>query len=260
VGFALSRGSGEILSIFALLGLGLAFPYLLVSAFPGIARILPRPGSWMLWVKRVLALALLGTAIWLVTVLVAQIGLQAGLVVAVGLSLLAGAMVLRRYSPKLRRGASVLAGLVALAAVATPLVLAQAPANAIASDYWQDFDLGRLAELVAEEKVVLVDVTADWCLTCQVNEKLVLGRGDVQERFDNKKVVAMRGDWTLPDEVISRFLADHGRYGIPFNAVYGPGAPDGLVLPELLTRDALFEALDKAGRRQEKPALTAGDS
>ena len=260
VGFALSRGSGEILSIFALLGLGLAFPYILVALFPAIAGVLPKPGAWMVWVKKILALALFGTALWLISVLIAQIGLPGGILVAAGLLLMAAAMAVRRHRPGLRGPAGLLTGLLALAAVGVPMVLAQVPSSSPADAHWEDFDRTNLARLVAQNRLVLVDVTADWCLTCQVNERLVLSREEVKARFEALEVVAMRGDWTLPDEDISRFLADHGRYGIPFNAIYGPGAPEGLVLPELLTRDALFKALDEAARRAPEPALTAGDS
>ena len=169
-------------------------------------------------------------------------------------------MAVRRHRPGLRGPAGLLTGLLALAAVGVPMVLAQVPSSSPADAHWEDFDRTNLARLVAQNRLVLVDVTADWCLTCQVNERLVLSREEVKARFEALEVVAMRGDWTLPDEDISRFLADHGRYGIPFNAIYGPGAPEGLVLPELLTRDALFKALDEAARRAPEPALTAGDS
>ena len=91
-----------------------------------------------------------------------------------------------------------------------------------------------------------VDVTADWCLTCQLNKKLVLERGAVQARLESEGVVAMRGDWTLPSDEISRYLEGFGRYGIPFDAVYGPGLPDGLALPEILTPDTVIEALERA--------------
>jgi suppressor for copper-sensitivity B len=124
--------------------------------------------------------------------------------------------------------------------------VAQQGGTTAEDEAWADMDLGLIAALVAEGKVVFVDVTADWCLTCRLNKKLVLGRGAVQTRLGSEGVVAMRGDWTLPNEEISRYLEGFGRYGIPFDAVYGPGLPDGLALPELLTTDAVIEALDRA--------------
>src|SRR3546814_18767602 len=95
-------------------------------------------------------------------------------------------------------------------------------------------------------QVVCVDVTAEWCITCQVNKKLVLDNEAVSARLDSPNVVRMRGDWTLPSDAISAYLAGFGRSGLPFIAVYGPGAPQGLALPEILTRPAVMTALVQA--------------
>jgi len=103
--------------------------------------------------------------------------------------------------------------------------------------------------------VVFVDVTADWCLTCKANKVLVLDREPVRSALNAESVTAMRADWTRPDKKISRYLSGYNRFGIPFNAVYGPAAPDGIVLPELLTTSEVMEALAAArgGRIPEIP-------
>ncbi|MHA1152103.1 MAG: thioredoxin family protein, partial [Alphaproteobacteria bacterium] len=158
------------------------------------------------------------------------------------------------------------AGALALAAFVLPAALPAPAANAVVQEggatagdqAWRVLDLGLIPALVAEGKVVFVDVTADWCLTCQVNKKLVLERGAVQARLGSGDVVAMRGDWTLPSEEISRYLEGFGRYGIPFDAVYGPGLPDGLALPELLTTNAVIEALARAAAEQAVGERAAG--
>jgi suppressor for copper-sensitivity B len=204
VSFALAAGGVEILAIFAALGVGMASPYLLTAAFPGVAGVLPRPGRWMLTVRRVMAAAMLGTTVWLGTVLATQLG-GAG------------------------DGAK-----------------DAATVNA-AGVRWVVFDEAAIAGLVAAGKVVVVDVTADWCVTCQVNKKLVLNRGAAAQMLAGPNVVAMRADWTRPDEGIARYLARHGRYGIPFNIVYGPKAPRGIALPELLTESAVLAAAAQAG-------------
>ena len=94
--------------------------------------------------------------------------------------------------------------------------------------------------------IVFVDVTADWCLTCKVNERLVLDQDSVRQALTAKGVVAMRADWTRPDPAIARYLREFGRYGIPFNAVYGPNLPAGYALPEILTADRVLAALGQA--------------
>jgi suppressor for copper-sensitivity B len=101
--------------------------------------------------------------------------------------------------------------------------------------------------LVAAGNVVFVDVTAEWCITCQVNKKRVLETGDVAAVFNNPKVIMMRADWTKPSKQIANYLASFNRFGIPFNVVYGPNSPSGVVLPELLSKGAVFAGLDKAG-------------
>ena len=103
-----------------------------------------------------------------------------------------------------------------------------------------------MPRLVADGKTVFIDVTAAWCLTCKVNEAAVLDRAPVADRLFGPDIVAMRGDWTRPDPALTRYLQGFGRYGIPFDAVYGPGLPGGKTLPELLTTDAVLRALERA--------------
>ncbi len=247
VGFALARGPLEILLVFGALGIGLALPYLAVAAFPGLATRLPRPGSWMTILRRVLGLALAGTAIWLLSVLAGQVGVSASLLVGAFLLAMSAVLFLGRG---LRRRA-LIAPVVALglAALVAPAGFARTePVAPTASplDEWRVLDKAEIARLVDSGKVVFVEVTADWCITCQVNRTLVVDRGEVAERLGSEQVVTMRGDWTLPSDEIANYLASFGRYGIPFNAVYGPAAPDGRALPEILTSDAVIEALDDA--------------
>ena len=251
MGFALASGTAEIFLIFAVLGLGLALPYLLVAAFPGLATSLPRPGPWMATLRRVLGLALAGTAVWLLTVLAAQVGMTASLAVGALLIAMAVFLALRRQErrPVMTALARPLAALAALLAVAAPLampVAAPDKATATVEQDWRPLDRSAIAALVADGRVVFVDVTADWCITCQVNKALVIDRDPVARALSASSVVPMRGDWTLPSEAISDYLASFGRYGIPFNAVYGPGLPEGEALPELLTAERVMEVLERA--------------
>ena len=110
---------------------------------------------------------------------------------------------------------------------------------------WTSFDRDRIRGLVSQGRTVFVDVTADWCLTCQANKRFVLAKDAIAKRL-NGQTISMQADWTRPNPAIATFLASYGRYGIPFNIVYGPGAPGGVVLPELLTTGDVGAALDKA--------------
>ena len=249
VGFALSRGTGEIFAVFVALGLGLAAPYLAVAAVPKLATMLPRPGPWMIVMRRLLAVALGATGIWLLTVLAAQRG-EAGAVtvgvLAAGMAaaLYVGGRAHHRFGRFARFGGIAAATLAALAffVPSRPSVTA----GTVPDGFWVAFDETAIPELVADGRIVFINVTADWCITCRVNETLVLARNPVRERLSSDEIISMKGDWTLPNEAISDYLAGFGRYGIPFDAVYGPGTPDGEALPELLSREAVLSALDRA--------------
>lgn len=250
IGFALARGPGEIVMIFTALGIGMAVPYLAVAIWPDFALKMPKPGRWMVTVRNILGLALAGTGLWLLSVLMVQAGMLAALVTGGAMAAAVAVLGLRHKLPSAARPA-VTACVVALAglALAAPFhgsangETGPETGGAVA---WSRFDSQTVARLVADGKVVFVDVTADWCITCKVNKAAVIERGEVAKRLSSPGVVALRADWTRPDESISRYLASFGRYGIPFNAVYGPSAPDGIALPELLSEAEVLAALDKA--------------
>jgi suppressor for copper-sensitivity B len=264
VGFALARGVGEIYLVFLFLGLGLAAPYLLVAAWPQLARALPKPGPWMNVLRKVLGVALLATALWLLTIIEAQMGMTGAILV--GFILLAlWALLWARTRVRDKPYAKLIplsVVVLALAAILLPSwVSAPAVRSAAPGEGWPRLDPVAIARHVAAGRTVFVDVTADWCITCQVNKKLVLEDADIIERLAAAGMAVQRGDWTSPSQTISEYLAGFGRYGIPFNAVYGPGVPEGLLLPELLTVDMVLEALDKAGlEKAEDESLDQADS
>ena len=258
IGFALARGAAEIYLVFIALGVGLALPYLVIAAAPRLATRLPRPGPWMATLRRVLSLALGATAVWLLTVLAVQTGYAGAGLIAL---LMVAVTVALRQARHLAGRALVASWLVVGALSALALGAAGSLANqqgtrraAPDAENWQPFKLAAIADEVAKGRVVFVDVTADWCLTCKVNKALVLDRGEVAGRLASPAVIAMKADWTKPDPGISAYLAGFGRYGIPFDAVYGPGAPAGIVLPELLTTKSVLEAISRAAGSATAPA------
>ena len=115
---------------------------------------------------------------------------------------------------------------------------------------WQTFDLGELDTLRASDRLIFVDVTADWCITCKANKTLTLETGEAISLFTSQNVTMIQADWTLPDDDIARFLASHQRFGIPFNIVYGPSARQGIILPEILTLADIEKALAQANQSQ----------
>ncbi len=254
VGFALARGALEIVAVFAALGVGLALPYLAVAAFPRAARLLPRPGRWMLALRRVMGAALALTGVWLLTVMAVQVGDTVAAVVAgLMLALLAALWAGGGRSGPVGWGGAALAALLTVASFVVPAQFGRGADAAPVVDAvarWESFDEAAVRSHVAAGRTVFVDVTADWCITCQANKKLVINRGETARRLKGGGIVAMRADWTRPDERITAYLAANGRYGIPFNIVYGPGAPDGVALPELLSEAVVVEALDRASAKR----------
>jgi suppressor for copper-sensitivity B len=252
VGFALAGSVFDIFWIFTLLGVGLALPYLAIAAKPQVARILPRPGRWMNIVKFVLGLALVGTAVWLLGVLSVQIGTAGA--VTVGIALIVGSSFVwartktTSLRPRFAFTAVALTGF--LVALFAPGFI-RLPTDATSASKaglleWQAFAPTEIPELVADGKTVIVDVTAEWCVTCLVNKRLVLETADVADALNGENIVLMQADWTRPDQTIADYLASYGRFGIPFNAVYGPGKPDGILLSELLSVDDVLGAVTRA--------------
>ncbi|WP_421782832.1 protein-disulfide reductase DsbD family protein [Kiloniella litopenaei] len=246
VGFALSRGTWEIFAIFTFLGIGMSLPYLVVAAKPKLASFLPKPGTWMIWLKSVLGLLLLGTVVWLLSVLLVQIGWLATALVAVLLIL--GMIALAVKSLAIGKRAIVVSFL-AILSLAVPYKFSVSSEKVPATDYWTPFDQAEIVAEVTQGKVVFVDVTADWCITCQVNKKLVLEQDEILTLLQGDNVIPMQADWTLPSDTITAYLESYNRYGIPFNIIYGPGAPEGIVLSELLTIDEVLSAFGQASKQ-----------
>ncbi|OJW21939.1 MAG: protein-disulfide reductase [Rhodospirillales bacterium 69-11] len=252
VGFALSRGSAEIMLIFAALGLGMAAPLLAAAAFPEFVQLLPTPGPWMLWLQRALGIALAATAMWLLWVLAQVAGTTAALIAAASLIGLMGALASRHAAvniPRRRAGTAVVLSLGAIAVLIPALAIPSVVPTTQGSPQglkWQAFDPDAIRQHVADGKIVFVDVTAAWCLTCKVNEAAVLDRTPVADRLRSPDVVAMRADWTRPEPRITAYLQSFGRYGVPLNVVYGPTRPNGDLLPELLTPSAVLGAMSRS--------------
>ena len=255
IGYALTQGTGVTLAVFAALGLGLALPFLVISLVPSVGRLLPSPGMWMVRLRQILAFPLYATAAWLVWVLTQQAGVDAMFAVLVGCVLLAFAAWLTGLRQGgLQRGRRVAAlaavvGLIGAVALLSPS-LAGVPATggtgSIAADAdAEPFTPARLEALRADGKPVFLNITAAWCITCKVNEKVAF-RGGFRDALARNGVTYMTADWTLRDPDITRYLERFERAGVPLYVMFPKGKGEATVLPQILTEEMVVRALDRA--------------
>ena len=251
--YAFAAPAAQSLLVFLMLGLGLALPFLLIGFVPSLARRLPRPGAWMETLKNVLAFPMYATALWLLWVLGKQRGVDAMALVLGGLVLLAlGLWWYERSRWRSQRVGAVLAALLMLAALlpvwgVSRLAAPAAPATEVAGENVVAYSPALLDRLRADNRVVFVNMTADWCVTCKANERAVLSRPGFADILKRTNAVYMRGDYTNVDPQITAFLDEHNAVGVPLYVIYGPGAPP-TVLPTVLTQALVDEALLRTAR------------
>jgi thiol:disulfide interchange protein/DsbC/DsbD-like thiol-disulfide interchange protein len=244
LGAALVLPPVAALAVFAGLGLGLALPFVAIGFVPALRRRLPRPGAWLATFRHVLSVPMFATALGLAWLLGRQAGSDA-VVVAIGAAL-CGALALWWAGAHQRRGRAGLGAAAALATVAAligaaalPVAVPLAAPSAAGAVVFSEAGLAALRE---QGKPVFLYFTADWCLTCKVNERVVIDRADTRAAFARGGVVTMVGDWTRPDAAIARFLAAHGRSGVPLYLFYPAGGGEPRELPQVLT-PAMLTAL-----------------
>ncbi len=257
LGFGLTQPPAVSLLIFTALGLGMAAPYLLLSLQPALLRFVPRPGRWMETFKQLMGFFMMGTVVVLLWIFGKQAGIDALSALLAGLVILglAGWTYGRGTAPGAgvasRRVAYVLSAALALTGLAVgftqakPAPEAASPGVAVQGRMaWESWSPEKVAEARTQGKPVFIDFTAAWCLTCQVNERVAFGSREVQERFRQLGVVALRADWTRRDDAITQALASYGRSGVPVYVLYAPGAGEPHLLPEVLSAGMVLGALD----------------
>lgn len=244
LGYALSQPAYVALSVFAALGLGLALPFLAIGFFPQLGRLLPKPGAWMQTFKQVMAFPLYITAVWLLWVLGGLTDRNGMAIALLGLTAIAFALWLWNRPGWLATTGKLAALIVALALLALPQIreVGSAPSGAAASSEHEPWSEERLAQLRADGKTVFVNFTADWCITCKVNEHNALASNAVKKAFADDGVVWLEGDWTRSDPDITRELTQFGRSGVPLYLVYAKGG-EPKVLPQILTPEIVLNAL-----------------
>ena len=249
LGLAVTLPTAQALAVFAALGLGMALPYLAASAWPAVARLLPRPGVWMAHFKTVMAFPMFATVVWLVWVLGQQTGIDGAaalLALLVALAFAAWALGSPTLGPRARGGF----GAAALVLLAVALMWAlpawrheatvQVPGTASA---WEPWSAERVAQARTEGRPVFVDFTAAWCVTCQFNKRSTLADAEVLADFKARNVLLLRADWTKRDAAISAELARLGRSGVPVYALYAPSSAGPTLLSEILSPTEVRGAL-----------------
>lgn len=250
IAFAFAAPVAVAFLIFLALGLGLALPFLLIGFVPAIARLLPRPGRWMETLKQALAFPMYLTAVWLLWVLTKQRGADATALVLAGAVLLA--MALWWYGRNRHRGGGlswIFTAVLTVGAVAALWTVHGLPAQTattVATDGIVPYSPEKLAELRAAGTPVLVDMTADWCITCKANEHAVLDTDAFKALLKRTGTVYMRGDWTDVNATIAAFLEQYHSVGVPLYVVYPKGGGDGHKLSTVLTYDGVQQALEAA--------------
>jgi thiol:disulfide interchange protein DsbD len=255
LGFAFTQSASTIFLVFTAIGLGLAFPFLLLGFFPSLVRRIPKPGEWMNTVKGAMGFLLFLTAVWLFHVLSSQSVLSERTIVLlflVGLAFFAWI-----YGRIARSGASGALQWSFLLAAATVLTFSalffihftppSATSNVALSaqdGLWKPWNAPEFREALLSGKPVFVDCTAEWCLTCKVNESGVLRTKATTELFRNYNVRTFIADFTSRDEAVAHLIRDAGRAGVPVYSFYLPGKSAPVVLPEILTENSLREALE----------------
>ena len=262
IGFALTQPAIVVLAIFTSVGLGLSAPYLLLTWKPVWLKFVPKPGDWMVRFKELMGFPMLLTAAWLLSVLVKQAGAKAlfpALVLMITVTFCAwltmhvvNPMTSTRRTWTLRALAALIFGAAAWWALPTVLAPKEADTTSVTRVVdgvtWEKFDETAMQKHLQNGKIVLVDFTADWCLTCKLNEK-ILTSSDVAAAMRANNVIVMQGDWTNGDPAITAWLNRFGRSGVPFYAVLSPHRPKSpQVLPEILTPSSLIESIEKAAK------------
>ena len=280
VAVALAKGTSpvETALVFSTIGLGLAFPFAMVSFVPALGRMLPRPGAWMETFKHLMGFTLLGAAVWLFGVLMNQVTADsANWFLAWLLAMGIGTWVIDRFGglqfTSARRYGVRIAVLGLLVASGTQMLSFTKPSKAMAGASscgvdpvlmekdgktainWADFTPDRVQLAHDRQRPVFVDYTADWCVNCKTNEKVVLETDEVREALEGTQVLPVKADWTNEDELIGSWLNKLGRSAIPAYAIY---MPDGTIdlLPEAITKSMVIEALEKAAEKYPKGDFT----
>jgi thiol:disulfide interchange protein DsbD len=260
MGYALTQNAFVAIAIFLSLGLGLALPYLALSFIPAVRHILPKPGAWMERLRQFLAFPMFLSSCWLIWILSQQVSHMGQFAALLGMVAIAFSLWLWKFRPKHIAG-HLLYLVIILASLGFVLstfftmrpVEKETLRENVESQNWEDYSQARLQEYLEGDAPVFVNMTAAWCITCKVNEKVALATESTQALFKNHNVKYLKGDWTNQNPEITSFLEEYGRSGVPIYVYYGPRLekhgvrPEPVVLPQILTPGLVENAIAPKG-------------
>lgn len=260
MGFAFTAPVPLLFLFFTAAGLGLALPYLLVSAFPAVLNVLPKPGIWMVHLQKIMGALLLGTVVWLLWVVHEQAGTM-GIVFFAVIAVLAAAasFAMGKFAPpgmSFGREIGVFVGSAAVIAAVWFAIISPKYENVVTErfqakaseqmleDGWYRYSPELVADFEKAGRTIFIDVTADWCLTCKANEAAILSRDEFTRKMNEAGVIRMKADWTRETPEVNALLKSMGKSGVPAYAIYPKGdASKQIVLPELLTTDGILNKI-----------------
>lgn len=241
--FALQGSIIDIIAVFIMMGLGLALPFIIAAFYPPLLKIIPKPGKWMLYVKSIFAFLFLLATIWVLWLITYNHGndvMIAAILFAVALVV----MLLLKKRHMVFANNFLIMCLVVLA-VAMPSLVERSTIQKIKDTRiynWQDFNQEVLQSYRQAGKIVFVDVTADWCITCQFNKQHILHNDEIIALFKKNDIIMMQADWSLPNNAIAQYIQQLGRFGIPVNVLYKPNT-NPILLSEILTKSEIKQYL-----------------
>ena len=233
---AFTQKSIILFVIFLFMGLGMSTPYLLVSIFPKVISVFPKPGRWTLYTKYFLSFLLLLTIIWVLNILLSFYNEYFIIFFIIVFSLIYLFFKFNWY-----KNTIIIIFAISLFSIPSFNIFVSEETY-IQNNKWTDFEDIKINDLIQNNDIIFVDITADWCVTCQYNKINIINSNSINNLFEKNNVILVRGDWTKPNINIDNFLKKHKKFGIPFNAFYSKKYPNGFIMSEILTEKEIQEA------------------
>ena len=243
ISFALTQEFYIIFIIFGFIGIGFSLPYIILLINPQMVYLLPKSGKWINNFKQIMTGLLMATIFWLIYVLISIIGYLPAIITGLLAILLIPTL---KLSSRIIKNIIIIFVTIGLFTIPFALKHNFEKKEILYNEIWQEFDEKKIENYVNQGYVVVINITASWCSTCKFNEFRVLKNKEILQLLKSKNIIPLQGDISKPNPEIMKFLEKYNRFGVPFNAVFGPMAPEGIITSEFLSKDELIKAINKA--------------